>query len=155
MKNCKQCDKAKPLSEYYKHKDMSDGHLNICKECKRSYAREQDTKERDYIRQRISFKRIFQHRYGSMKQRVDGKATRKYRVEGYDICTKEQFYEWCQDNSNMNKFKKLHKEWEISGFDRKLTPSIDRINNNRGYTVDNMQWITLTNNSRKYTKEPF
>lgn len=38
MKQCKRCNEAKPLTEYYKHSQMADGHLNICKCCKRQDA---------------------------------------------------------------------------------------------------------------------
>ncbi len=38
MKKCKQCGETKPIWEFYKHPDMLDGHLNICKTCKRLYA---------------------------------------------------------------------------------------------------------------------
>ena len=33
MKNCKNCQIEKPLSEYYKHGMMAEGILNVCKDC--------------------------------------------------------------------------------------------------------------------------
>ncbi len=39
MKICKECKTQRELNEFYPHPQMADGHLNICKECKKSYAR--------------------------------------------------------------------------------------------------------------------
>lgn len=42
VKICKRCEIEKSLDDFYKHSEMSDGHLNICKTCKRTEAKERE-----------------------------------------------------------------------------------------------------------------
>ena len=84
--------------------------------------------------------------YRNMESRVKGiqkKNLSKYI--GKEIISRDEFYKWAL---NSDTFYSLFKSYEDSGFTRRLSPSIDRIDSSRGYSIDNIRWLTMSENSR-------
>lgn len=50
-KRCRECGKVLPYSEFYKHKQMLDGHLNKCKTCVKSRVRKHRQENLEQIKQ--------------------------------------------------------------------------------------------------------
>lgn len=84
-----------------------------------------------------------------MKQRAEGRGSHSYTSAGKELLSFDDFKDWWEKNST--KFAQLYKRWEESGFERGLTPSVDRKDNSIGYIADNIQWLTLSDNVRKFT----
>jgi hypothetical protein len=84
--------------------------------------------------------------YRNMKSRVSGiQKLKSHLYLGKELLPKEEFYKFSLDSKD---FHNLFEVWEKSNYDRKLTPSIDRINSDLGYLLVNIRWITHSENSR-------
>lgn len=89
--------------------------------------------------------------YRNMTNRVKGivkKSSKAYK--GLPICNKEEFYKWSLEPETG--FLKLLDEYEDSGYERCLSPSVDRKDSKLGYTLDNIRWMTLSKNSSLSSK---
>lgn len=86
-------------------------------------------------------------RYRCMRNRVKGKMTAspKYFI-GRDLMSYEAFLEWSLIDEN---YLRIHREWEGSGYSSELSPSIDRWDSNKGYTLGNIEWVTTEENSKR------
>ena len=91
--------------------------------------------------------------YRNMKSRILGiQKAKRHLYEGKYLLPKEEFYEWAK---NSPQFMVLFDKWVKSGYDRKLSPSVDRIDSSKGYTIENMEWVTHSENSRRGTRNKF
>jgi hypothetical protein len=87
--------------------------------------------------------------YNGVKTRctnTKNKRTKSYH--GLDFMTWEEFLEW----GFTEELVAMHKNYLDSGKDRKLAPSVDRIDPTKGYVKGNVQWLTLSENSRRAGK---
>ncbi len=85
--------------------------------------------------------------YRNMQSRIEGVQWRKSHLYcGKELLPREEFYEWAIASEA---FHLLYDQWEASGFDRKLAPSVDRIDSSIGYVIENMEWVTHSENSRR------
>ena len=84
--------------------------------------------------------------YRNMQSRVFGiQKNKSHLYQGKEIMSRKDFYEFSINNKQFNE---LYDAWVSAEFSRKLCPSIDRIDVSRGYTIDNVRWITHSENSR-------
>ena len=95
-KVCFRCSTEQPITEYYKHKAMADGHLNKCKKCtksdsvKRHHKKNQDPKWVESERERAKEK---YHRLGYLERQTEINKNKPWK--------------------NSSKYKNLHRKFKI------------------------------------------
>lgn len=128
-KICRICNKDLPLESFTPTR-------NECKPCACEI-----TKKRHRTKEGM-IKRAYQH----MKRRVEGRHTTAVSSVGKELLDFDVFYEWSLNNFD---YHFIWTAWTDSDRVRRLTPSIDRVDKNKGYTLDNIEWVTVAENTRR------
>lgn len=85
--------------------------------------------------------------YRNMQSRIKGIQKLKFHLyDGKEILSRDSFYNWAL---SCKEFHELFQKYEEAHFDRKLAPSVDRIDSSKGYSLNNMEWVTHSENSRR------
>lgn len=89
--------------------------------------------------------------YRNIQSRVRGIQKQKAHLYAHivDVPARSEFYAWAE---NQRSFHQLFSEWRASGFDRRLTPTVDRRDSGKGYEFENLEWVTHSENSRRGSK---
>jgi len=130
MKKCKECDTEKPKTEFYKHFFNEDRLSGSCKKCDKN-------KVLNRYKTKIG---LITHIYSN--QKLNSKL-RKHPLPTY---SKKEFTNWMLSQKNFNV---LFDEWSNNNYDRKLTPSVDRLDDYKGYSFDNIRLVTWNENMSK------
>lgn len=148
MRPCRTCNVEKPLSEFHAHRDCKSGKSHTCRECKKLYLRAHRKKNSNEITKRYEKtpRGFLMRLYRNMQSRTAGiQKLKAHLYVGKSLLPREEFYEWAMSDPE---FERLFRIWECANHDRRLTPTVDRIDSSAGYELANMRWLTHSENSR-------
>lgn len=129
-KVCKKCGVKKPINEFSKRDESLDGYRNECKLCICEYLKTYRSTAVGVVRE------IYNSQKHSSKKRG-------HELPSY---TFEELKHWCFSQPN---WALLYESWVESEYDRWGKPSIDRLDDSRGYSFSNIQLMTWAENKNK------
>ena len=128
-KSCSKCGEDKPLAEYHRDKRSKDGHYQQCKKCKQKYFGSTSFKASKKAYNQ-SPKGIATRMWHHIKDRLSGKSYNGIKL-GME---QSQFIEWAVP------------EIELFMNNSNETPSLDRIDPDGNYSLDNLRIISIKEN---------
>lgn len=136
-KTCAKCGISKPISSYNKVNRTSDGYNYRCRCCVNEYRRSHNK----------SMRGLASNIYGNQ---VNHSKSRGHTPPEY---SSKEFIDFIVSK---HKFKYLYEIWVKSGYLKDFVPSVDRIDNSKGYSFDNIRitsWKINNRNGRDDSKK--
>jgi len=118
-KRCTKCKELRPFAEFFKNKCKKDGLRFHCKSCDKARVNAYGKTREGLVRS------IYYHQRSSSK-------SRDHLMPEYGF---KEFSEWVYGQVN---FDTLYLNWINSGFDTMKSPSVDRRDDYKPYTIDNL-----------------
>lgn len=127
LKQCRRCETTKTIECFAKNKGTKDGHVNICKDCNRGYAKQhyQENKQ-EYVDKAASWQK--KNKRKSQKQKVE--SARRYREKNPE---KTRAYSRQYKLDHPQQFA----EYENRRRARKVTTQVEVIDRREIYARDN------------------
>ena len=100
---------------------------------------------------RRSLRGLVVRMYAAMKSRVSIPRSHS-KCFGLPIMPRSEFMVLADASPAL---RSLYEAWTASGYDRRLTPSVDRLDRRKGYTPDNIDFCTTTENARRFILKDF
>lgn len=129
-KICTKCNCEKELIEFGKNKNNKDGLSFYCKKCK-NLVMQNSQRSKDGLVTKI----YSMQKFNSKK--------RGHKPPYY---SKDGLKNWI---FNHNNFETLYQNWVKSNYDKNLVPSVDRLDDYKGYSFDNIRLVAFKDNMEK------
>ena len=133
LKTCKTCLEIKNYSNFTYSNKYKDNYVSDCKSC---------------VAIRVS--KYYKTLRGVMTRIFNGELTSsKDRGHPPPTYTKEELFDWLY----LNGIENLFNAWEASNYTKNISPSVDRIDSTKPYTLENIRLVTWKeNNDAAYTE---
>ena len=129
-KKCSKCGELKELGAFNKNKALTDGLTSHCKSCAIIIAH----------KYRHTKKGLVTKIYGHQK---DCSKKREMNLPSY---SKQELTSWL---FSQDLFHELYDDWKASGYKKAVVPSVNRLDDYKSYTLDNINLMTWQENKER------
>ena len=132
MKQCNDCHKTLPFTDFTKKSSCKDGYEPRCKVC------------RTIRYNKSSAAKVVKRIYSTQ---LINSARRCHTPPSY---TESELLTWIIANPS---WATLYEQWQLSSYSKELKPSVDRIDSNEPYSLTNIQLVTWQENRQNSRQE--